>query len=392
MRSPAATLIPPALVVALAHAVGCDLHSNNTLNSGLTFTGGIDDDGCSETGSTAHTDDDDDTDDGGEMTGSDDGAPEPDKFDLLEPDGGVGPECNPFGCKQVDVVFVAAGDAANASRVTSLAMAATGFMDAFEAMNCEGVDYRIGVTDGFDGGWIVPGVPLTDEWPGAYPWYDSTERVQGFPNQREAANSFMYYGITRARMEVDIHDLACDHPLASAVGLLGNDATGFLRPEALLVVVVVTNGDELDDFADVIPSNTCADGCGFELTPPSDLVGSLVALKGGSADAVQIVIVASEPGSSSIGNIECGSAVACGNLDQFIETYDPESGVYTLAPNVTMQAPRIWALASALPENVTLIDACDDKTEFDGASKQALVDAFEVGGVVSNACTAMSKP
>ena len=59
----------------------------------------------------------------------------------------------------------------------------------------------------------------------------------------------------------------CEHVLTSAVNLLVADTTGFVRDDALLVLVLVTNVDDFGAY-DQIDGNSCGLGCG---TAPCDL-------------------------------------------------------------------------------------------------------------------------
>ena len=96
--------------------------------------------------------------------------------------------------------------------------------------------------------------------------------------------------------------LGCEHVLTSGVGLLRDDDTGFVRPEALLLLVLLTDVDDYGAY-DQLGGHSCGDLLGGCETPPpalDGLVADLVALKGGDPTAVAAIVIAGDP------NVEAG--------------------------------------------------------------------------------------
>lgn len=345
----------------------------------------------------------DETSGGDETSSGDETSGEP-LLDLGDPGtGGDLPDCG-AGCSMVDIVLVVAGDTSSQHSAVVIGFEETLHADLLAALatmgsGCEGMDYRIGITDGWGRGWIEPGSPTcTDlagplcaggEWAGSTPWFDSMVPI-GEVSLHESSAMFVTFGVRQARLTMDLHPIACDHPLASVVDLLAADAAleieqRFRRPGALLVVAIVTNGDEPTDLLAGLPGTLGAAGCAAGCEPARSFgeLSSAVFESGGVW-----LVVAGDP-ANMIGGSECGAAMACGRPDQTIETFDPESGTSIIAQNVKFAAPTLRQLADASPGTVTMIDACAD----DGAGQAAarFVDAFGRGGIVANACAALGE-
>ncbi len=198
------------------------------------------------------------------------------------PTGGNSP-CDE-GCSAIDVLFALDGSGSMAEEINALSasqsFAAT--ISALAGINCGNIQYRIGVTDDNDGGFLVPG-----GWPGTKPWFDSTTLdndtiAQAFTG---AANQVVAGSGTA---------VGCEHVLSSSVTLLNNDDTGFLRPEALLVLILVTDVDDYGAY-DNIAGNSCGLGCTVSGQPVQTLYDTLVVLKGNEPKAVATVVVAGDP-------------------------------------------------------------------------------------------------
>ncbi|MEM6290647.1 MAG: hypothetical protein AAGA54_05255, partial [Myxococcota bacterium] len=134
----------------------------------------------------------------------------------------------------------------------------------------------------------------------------------------------------------------CEHALTSAVNLLAGDTSGFVRDDALLVVVLLTDVDDFGAY-DQANGNDCGIGCG---TAPSDLNALQTLLvnsvKGGVEEAVAVIGVAGDPTSNDGLNF-CGQPGSCG-------CNGIDCGVF--------HATRIYEFAEMLGERGITADLC----------------------------------
>ncbi|NUP08791.1 MAG: VWA domain-containing protein [Polyangiaceae bacterium] len=233
--------------------------------------------------------------------------------------GGGGGECALGGCKAIDVLFALDGSGSMAEEINALSVndSFTAIIDALAAINCGDIDYRIGVTDDNDGGFKVP-----SGWTGADPWFDSTSMTK-----EEIAAAFK--GAADQVVAGSGTDVGCEHVLTSSRDLLNGDATGFLRPEALLVLIMVTDVDDYGAY-DQANGNDCGIGC--PVTPPytpNAMYETFVALKGGEPKGVAAIVVAGDPNVAGGTNF-CGQPGTCcsGGIDCLV-----------------FHADRLWAFA-----------------------------------------------
>lgn len=211
---------------------------------------------------------------------------------------GIGPTS---GCQAIDILF--ALDSSGSMIEERAALAATNafsqILVTLEGLNGGGIDYRVGLTTANDHGFLTP-----LGWLEPDPWFDSTTTDLELM-------SLAFNGAAGQIGGLSAPPTGCEHALTSAVNLLVADTTEFVRDDALLVLVLVT---DVDDFGvyDQVGGNTCGVGCA---TPPSDLGalrGLLVdTIKAGQQEGVAVVSVAGDPGVAGGLNV-CGQPGSCG--------------------------------------------------------------------------------
>ena len=285
---------------------------------------------------------------------SDDGI----KLDVGDPsDVGSGP-CTETGCRRIDMLFAIDSSLSMIEEVQALS-ATNSFNEIvaqLAAINCGDIEYRIGLTNDNDGGFIGSGAM-------GHPWFDSNEMTPaeiaaGF----NAAASTVVTGGT---------PIACEHVLTSAVGLLEGDTTGFLRDDALLVLVLVTDVDDYGYYDQQGFGGPC-DGflCTQPVTPVEDLYDALVVLKNGEPEALAGIVVAGDPMVMEGSNL-CGQPASC---------CGPPGG---LECGQAMHAPRLYDFASMqVGSNGVTLDICEGAGELPGLLEDAL------GGDIDLACQA----
>ncbi len=244
--------------------------------------------------------------------------------------------CAESGCKRIDLLFALDSSLSMSEEIGALAAGAA-FADivfALENLNCGDIEYRIGLTNDNDGGFLGNG---------AVPWFDANEmsaaEITGAFSQ--AAANVLGNGGTA---------LGCEHVLSSATDLLLGDATGFVREDALLVLVLVTDVDDFGAYDQLgWPQCTCPFGicdqlCTTAARAVDEIYADMLALKGGDAAGVAAIVVAGDPGVTEGMNM-CGQpATCCGG---------------GLECGQAHHAPRLWEFASAHGENGVVANICD---------------------------------
>ncbi|HET6585460.1 MAG TPA: hypothetical protein VFG69_18505, partial [Nannocystaceae bacterium] len=233
------------------------------------------------------------------------------------------------GCQRVDMLFVLDSSASMIEERQALAAtnAFTAIVDTLAGINGGGIEYRIAVSDDKDGGYEVP-----PGWSGD-PWFDSTELTVD-----EIADAFNG-AVGQISGEPAI---GCEHVLTSAVDLLDGDGSGFVRDDALLVLVLVTDVDDYGAY-DQQGGNSCGIGCATAPSPVATLLGTLVdGVKGGQEGSVAAIVVAGDPTVNDGLNF-CGQPGSCGctQLDCAI-----------------FHADRLWELTDSLGVNGYAADLC----------------------------------
>ncbi len=236
------------------------------------------------------------------------------------------------GCTAIDLLFVLDGSLSMAEERNALAAtnAFNQIILTLEAINGGGVDYRIGVTDDDDHGFLTP-----PGWFEPNPWFDSTTM-----DAMQIAQAFN--GAVGQVAGLGGASAGCEHVLTSGVDLLDGNPGGFVRDEALLVLVLVTDVDDYGAY-DQLGGNSCGLGC---TTPAPDLatmLGTLVTLKNGVMEGVAAIVVAGDPTSNNGVNF-CNQPGSCGcnGLD---------CGVF--------HATRLYDFAGMLGTNGVAADICD---------------------------------
>lgn len=248
----------------------------------------------------------------------------------------TGGACTETGCKQVDLLFALDSSLSMSEEIAALAAGAS-FADivfALENLNCGGIEYRIGLTNDNDGGFLGNG---------AVPWFDAGEMTAA---EITAAFSQAAAGV----LDNGGTALGCEHVLSSAADLIVSDTTGFVRPEALLVLVLVTDVDDFGEYDQLgWPQCTCPFGICDQLCMTAgravdDIYADLLAIKGGDPAGLATIVVAGDPGITEGMNM-CGQpATCCGG---------------GLECGQAHHAPRLWDFAAAHGVNGVTANICD---------------------------------
>jgi hypothetical protein len=243
-------------------------------------------------GPTSMTDDD-----GPATTAADSGSSSDDgiKLDVGSSDLPTGP-CKETGCTQVDMLFAIDSSASMQAEIAALSasQAFTAIVQDLEELNC-GVEYRIGLTSDNDAGFIGAN---------GHEWFDSNEMTPD-----EIADAFT----AAAAMILPTGNTAigCEHVLSSSLAALALDTSGFLRPDALLVLVLITDVDDYGYYDQMGFGGFC-DGflCTEMPQPVPNIYDSLVTLKGGVPEALATIVVAGDPDVTE-GLNTCGQPASC---------------------------------------------------------------------------------
>lgn len=242
------------------------------------------------------------------------------KLDAGSGDVNVG-ECNETGCTQVDMLFALDSSLSMSEEINALAasQAFSAIVQDLEELNCGGIDYRIGLTNDNDGGFIGLGA-------NGNPWFDSMEMG---PDEiasafTAAASSVLGGGGTA---------IGCEHVLGSSLSTLALDTSGFLRPDALLVLVLITDVDDYGEYDQVGFGGPC-DGflCMETSQPVPQIYDQLVTLKGGDPEGLATIVVAGDPNVTE-GTNTCGQPASC-------------CGVGLGECAQAHHAPRLWEFAA----------------------------------------------
>ncbi|MEM6994504.1 MAG: hypothetical protein AAF721_28570 [Myxococcota bacterium] len=261
----------------------------------------------------------------------------------------TGPQpCTETGCRQIDLLFAVDGTGSMVGEIQAIAgtQAFTQVVSTLAELNCGDIEYRIGLTNDNDVGFLGMGA-------NGNPWFDSNEMTE-----MEIANAFN--AATSGLGGPVQTPIGCEHVLASAHDLLEGDTTGFLRDDALLVLVLITDVDDHGYYDQMGFGGFCD---GFLCTQtPNDIMtmhDSLVAMKGGDPEALAAIVVAGDPDVQQ-GSNTCGQpATCCGvGLGECAQAH---------------HAPRLWDFASMQVENngVTL-NICDGEAQIPAAIEEAL--------------------
>jgi hypothetical protein len=247
-----------------------------------------------------------------------------------------GGECNQTGCKQIDLLFAIDSSASMIEEINALRASAafSAIVQSLENINCGDIDYRIALTDDNDRGFINAA---------GSPWWDSQSMT---PDEVVAAFD------SAAQMLLPGPDaaLGCEHVLTSASDLLAGDEAGFLRPNALLVLVLITDVDDYGYYdqanwegcmgAGICP---CSQLCATSGAPVQTILDNVVALKGGDPSALSTIVLAGDPDTMEGTNFCeqpascCGQGLECGQA---------------------LNAPRLFEFTSLQGDNGVAADIC----------------------------------
>lgn len=257
------------------------------------------------------------------------------------------------GCTKIDMLFVLDGSGSMIEERQALAAvdAFTSIVDTLAMLGDGDIDYRIAVTTDNDDGYITPGC-----WKEPDPWVSSMGHT---PAEVAQAFSCAVSGFGNNNFEASV---GCEHVLTSAVDLLDGDPSGFVRDDALLVLVLVTDVDDYGAY-DQQGGNSCGIGCATKPAPVADLTARLITnVKKGEADGVAAIVVAGDPNVNGGMNF-CGQPGSCGcnGLD---------CGVF--------HADRLWQFVSMLAQNGHAEDLCMGAQAVPDAVQTALTESIDL--------------
>lgn len=256
------------------------------------------------------------------------------------------------GCRKIDMLFVLDGSGSMIEERSALAAvdAFTDIVTTLSNLNGE-IDYRIAVTTDNDDGYITP----NNCWNQPNEWVDS---VGNTPMDVAQQFNCAVTGFGNNNFEAEV---GCEHVLTSAVDLLDGDPSGFVRDDALLVLVLVTDVDDYGAY-DQLGGNDCPFGCNTKPTALAQLYQRLLDVKAGKADGVAAVVVAGDPTVNDGFNI-CGQPGSCG-CNQF------DCGVF--------HATRLYEFTTLLGANGYAADICGGAQAVPGAVKTALEQKIDL--------------
>lgn len=329
---------------------GCPCTGGGSCDPGLSCNGGMCTDG-SGTGPGSGPG-------SGPMTATDDGTGTSDtdgvKLDVGTADSSGG-MCRQTGCTAIDMLFAIDSSLSMGEEIAALAasQAFTAIVQDLEGLNCGDIDYRIGLTNDNDGSFIGSGA-------NGNPWFDSGEMTPdeiatAFTN---AANSILGAGGTA---------IGCEHVLSTSLSTLALDTTGFLRSEALLVLVLITDVDDYG-YYDQAGSGYCeglpVSLCPVVPEPVSDIYDQLITLKDGEPEGLAAIVVAGDPNVTEGANLCgqpascCGGGFECGQAHHAPRLWDfasMQTGMNGFTGNICNGAAQIPVLIQdALTNNIDL--------------------------------------
>jgi hypothetical protein len=274
-------------------------------------------------------------------------------LDVGSPETGIVPTT---GCQAIDMLFAIDSSSSMAAERGALAAvgAFTQVIMTLEGLNGGGIDYRIGVTSSNDHGFLVP-----PGWLQPDPWFDSQAMTA-----MEVANAFN--GAVGQVGALGDPPVGCEHVLTSATNLVDGDPSGFVRPEALLVLVLLTDVDDYGAY-DQQGGNTCGIGCATPPPPLADLYDQLVAVKGGLPEGVAAIVVAGDPAVTDGFNF-CNQPGSCGCAAVIPGFVDCE----------IFHATRLYDFTDMLGANGHAADLCAGADSVPTAVETALTDSIDL--------------
>lgn len=261
-----------------------------------------------------------------------------------------------MGCQAIDMLFAIDSSSSMAAERNALAAvgAFTQVIATLEGLNGGGIEFRIGVTSSNDHGFLVP-----NGWAQPDPWFDSQAMTE-----MEIANAFN--GAVGQLGTLGDPPVGCEHVLTSATNLVDGDPSGFVRTDALLVLVLLTDVDDFGAY-DQQGGNTCGLGCATPPPPLMDLYDTLVAVKGGAPEGLAAIVVAGDPGVLDDLNF-CGQPGSCGCVDVIPGFADCE----------IFHATRLYDFTDLLGTNGYAADLCAGPASVPSAVETALAESIEI--------------
>ena len=339
-------------------AEGCDCTGGGACDPGLTCLSQV----CVNAGPNPNeqSGNDETTSSSSNMTNPGDGDGDPGDGDgdgdgpkLDTPDNETGGPCVDTGCKKVDMLFAMDGSLSMIEEINALkaGQAFLSIVDTLESLNCGGIDYRIGVTGDNNNGWVIP-----NGWADPNPWFDSGTYTP-------AQISVHFQAAATKVGNSGGAGIGCEHVLTTAVDLLGNDNSGFLRDDALLVLVLLSDVDDYGWY-DQASGNDCGFGCNVAGQPVQVLQDTLVALKAGDSAGVSAIVIAGDPTVNGGVNV-CGQPQSCGapvqafHGERLYEFAELQGGMNGYAADICAGPTAVPdAVQAALAENIDL--ACQE--------------------------------
>jgi hypothetical protein len=277
------------------------------------------------------------------------------KLDVGAGDTDFGPM---MGCRAIDMLFVLDGSGSMADERSALSATNTfaQIVTTLAGLNGGDIDYRIGLTDDDDHGFIVPG-----GWIGANPWFDS----QAMTTQ-EIASAF--HGAVQALGGFQGASLGCEHVLTSGTHLIDGDTTGFVRDDALLVLVLLTDVDDYGAY-DQVGGHSCPEfgGCSTPPPPLQGLLDTLVTAKNGQMDGVAAIVIAGDPSQNGGVNF-CDQPASCGCTEVLPGFVDCD----------IFHATRLYQFAQMLGDNGHTANLCAGAASVPGAVETALTESIDL--------------
>jgi hypothetical protein len=265
----------------------------------------------------------------------------------------------PMGCRKIDMLFVLDGSGSMVAERNALSATNTfaQIVTTLAGLNGGGIDYRVGLTDDDDHGFIVPG-----GWVGSDPWFDSDAMTT-----QEIASAF--HGAVTQLGVFGGADLGCEHVLTSGTHLLAGDSSGFVRDEALLVLVLLTDVDDYGAY-DQVGGHSCGDlvqGCATPAPSLQGLFDTLVTIKDEQVEGVAAIVIAGDPDIDGGVNF-CDQPASCGCSEIAPGFVDCE----------VFHATRLYQFAGMLGDNGYVSNLCAGTASVPVAIETALTESIDL--------------
>ncbi len=258
------------------------------------------------------------------------------------------------GCQKIDVLFALdhSGSMQEEIGALSASQSFTEVITALSEVNCGDIEFRVGMTDDYNPAFVVP-----SGWSGSDPWFDSAELAIG-------AIATNFTGAAQALMAGPATPAGCEHVLSNATELLKNDATGFIRDDALLVLILVTDVDDYGqyDHNDWLTGACAGLGCSDQVPPMNTLQADLLALKNGDDKGIATIVIAGDPNVTA-GLNWCQQPGSCAGGAGFL----------------AFHATRLWAFAALQTgSNGVVADICAGAQSVPTAIRDAFDDKINL--------------